>query len=216
MHRKIYSLFLTAIFYLLSCTPSTPPSSFNWQLIAARNEEPSLDRPFVYRVQVPSHWKCEQSFTDASVTDTKKPICEFYIQEGEEIVRITIHSFPIYSSDQRIPPLAQVMRWRQQFEELNEWTTSLASESYAGFSGMRFEGEGLIRHQPTRVMGWSMSLASAYDKQLSLGKSPLDCYKRADYTIKASGPPALMHKHRAALLAFAHSFELIDELPTPL
>ncbi len=57
-----------------------------------------------------------------------------------------------------------------------------------------------------------MQLAPAYERQLSLARQPHDNLKRADYTIKSVGPPDLMHKHRADILAFAQSFEMIDEL----
>jgi hypothetical protein len=210
----LLSLFL---FLLTGCnqTPS-PPSSAHWQLIAGRNEEQSTVRPLLYRALVPFNWVRVDPPVKESIADTTKSICEFYIQENGQTIRLTIHTFPIIQSNLRIPPQAQIARWKKQFEELDLLATHVLSESHGGFSGLYFEGQGTLKGQPMQVMGWSMQLCSGYMRQLTNEWHPLDRYKRADYTIKASGPPSLMNQHRSALLAFARSFELIDELPVPL
>lgn len=212
-------IFHTTIFILLfltSCsTNSASPSKAEWQFISGRNEEPSVERPQLYRALVPPYWVRRDPPANESIADTTKCNCEFYIQEDGPSIRLTVHTFPCTHSNMRIPPEAQIARWKKQFEELNELATHVQPNSHGGFSGLFFEAEGLYQGCSTKVMGWSMQLASVYDRSLSLGKHSLDHYKRADYTIKASGPPALIDKHRSDILAFAHSFELIDELPSP-
>ena len=49
-------------------------------------------------------------------------------------------------------------------------------------------------------------------KQLGLLSSGMQ-QKRADYTIKAVGLPALINQYRQEIIQFADSFELKDELP---
>ena len=205
------------LFALTSCHQPTPPlPSSNWQLIAGRDEGQANERPVLYRALVPFNWVRKDPPVTESIADTTKSICEFYIQDEGQTIRLTLHSFPIMQSNQRIPPPAQIARWKRQFEELDLLATHVLPDSHGGFSGLYFEGQGILQGQPTKVMGWSMQLASSYERKLSHERDPHDRCKRADYTIKASGPPALMDQHRAALLAFARSFELIDELPSPL
>jgi hypothetical protein len=218
MRRKKPSLAFILIFSALSSchSQSSPVPSTQWQLVAGRDEGRTHERPFIYRVLVPSHWIRQDPSPTESIADTTQSICEFYIREGDQAIRLTVHTFPIHDTHPRIPPHAQVARWKKQFDEVDLLNTMLATEGQGGFNGLRFEGQGILHGQPTNVIGWSMQLASVYERQLSLEKERLDRCKRADYTIKASGPPSLMDKHRADILAFAHHFELIDELPSPL
>ncbi len=203
---------------LISCTNAPSPAHFssNWQLISGRDEGHLLDRPLIYRALVPSDWTRRDPLSHESISDTKKAICEFYKIEDNQTIRLTIHTFPIIEAHLRIPPQAQIARWKRQFDTLDPLHTLLMTETSGGFSGLYFEGQGILQGQPTKVMGWSMQLASGYERRLSLEKHPLDRLKRADYTIKASGPIDLMNKYHAAIVAFAHSFELIDELPSLL
>jgi hypothetical protein len=200
----------------ISChRETTPIASSSWQLISGRNGGKSVDRPLIYRALVPANWIRKDPLLSESIADTTKSICEFYIQENGEQIRITFHTFPIHQHDLRISPHAQVARWKRQFEQFDHLSAQIHAVSHGGFSGLQFEGLGTLQGGPIKVMGWSMQLASGYERQLSQGRNPLDYDKRADYTIKASGPPSLMDRYRSSLLAFADSFELIDELPSP-
>jgi hypothetical protein len=205
------------LFGLTSCHPSPPSkTSSSWQLINGRDDGQSSERCAIYRALVPLNWVRQDPLSTESIADTTKSICEFYIQEDGQTIRLTIHTFPFMQSNQRIPPQAQIARWQRQFEEIDRLATQVHPDSHGGFSGLYFEGQGLLQGQPVKVIGWSMQLASVYVRQLNQeGSFPNSC-QLADYTIKASGPPSLMDQHRAAILAFADSFELIDELPTPL
>ena len=166
----------------------------------------------IYRALAPSNWIRQDPQPAESLADTTKSVCEFYIREEGQSLRLTIHTFPFIQPNTRIPPQAQIVRWKRQFEEINPLAATIMPEAHGGFSGLFFEGEGIQQGLPIKVIGWSMQLAPVYERQLSQAKHPHDSLKRADYTIKASGPPDLMNKHRLDILAFAHSFEMIDEL----
>ncbi len=210
------SRILIILLYLLIGCQSTPPNPIpHWQQFAGRDDGISLARPLLYRANVPFTWQRQDPNSTESITDTTKAICTFYIPQGEQTIRLTIHTFPIGEAYPRIPPQAQIARWKTQFDELDALATRIQPETRGGFSGLFFEGQGFIQGQASKVLGWSMQLAAVYERQLSLEKHTLDRVKRADYTIKAQGPIELVNQHRAEIVAFAQSFELIDELPIP-
>lgn len=184
-------------------------------MISARDDGQSLDRPHIYRAIVPANWECRPLLALESIADTTKPNCEFFIRENGQTIRITIHTFPASDIDKRIPPQAQITRWKKQIAQMDPLSASVTPISYGGFGGLRFEGEGLVNDIPTKIMGWSMQLAPIYLRQLGLERQPHDRLKQADFTIKAVGPPFMMKQHRSAIEIFAESFELIDELPGP-
>lgn len=198
--------FIICILWVGCHKPSSPETSYTWQTLAGRHE----DHPPLYRALVPSHWIRQDPSTDAFIVDTTQPICRFMIYEDGQTVSISIHTFP-----NRIPPQAQISRWKQQFEELDPLKTKVVSDSHGGFSGFYFEGEGRVQGRDTKVIGWSMQLAPLYDRLLSSSGDPIDLLKRADYTIKVDGSPKLLNKYHSELLNFAQSFEFIDELPNP-
>ncbi len=212
----LFPIFTLITSLLTSCSSNSSLPSSNWQLIGGRDDGQVLERPLLYRVLVPSEWTRQDPSINESIADTKKSICEFYIHEKDQSIRLTIHTFPFMQKQLRIPPQAQIARWKSQFEELDLVATHSQPDSHGGFSGLFFEGQGILQGKPTKVIGWSMQLASVYERELNQEKQPLDHRKCADYTIKASGPPDLMDHYRIAIIAFAHSFELIDEIPFPL
>lgn len=172
--------------------------------------ERSPQQEMIYRVNMPTTWEKKSFNRDESLEDTKKPNAEFFIREGRSFIRITIHTFPFQGLETRIPPQAQIARWKQQLEPIDPLSYSSSSCSHGGFSGLFFEGEGTHENQRVKVIGWSMQLAPLFLPHLPEGLT-----KRADYTIKASGPPSLIDKYRKEIIHFGNSFELIDELPSP-
>ena len=213
--HKFYLPFFLALLILTGCNLSSPPpSTAKWIAISGRDDGKSTDRPFLYQALVPHHWERKDPQPNDSIADTTKANCEFCIKEGDEEVRITFHTFPIQDEGKRIPPQAQIARWKKQLENLDLLSVQVIPDSHGGFS-LFFEAEGDLKGNRTKVMGWSMQLAPAYLRHLSLEKQPLDKSKRADYTLKATGPPTLIHKHHLDIMQFATSFELIDELPFP-
>ncbi len=195
------------------------------QEIQGRDEggtSPPYARPSTYRIKTPVGWVRKDPLQEESIVDTTKALCEFTIpnDEGGQ-VRITIHSFPSESIEERIPPRAQIARWKRQFTELDASTMLVIPQAYSGFSGLLFEGSGVMNESQTAVMGWSMQVApehySTLTLKLGMSRTPEErCslrQMRADFTIKAVGPKYLVDKHRRSIMAFARSFELIEEMP---
>lgn len=212
IHPFLINLTTLSLCFLASCNTSSPPSTL-CQSVKGRDEDGSRDRPLLYQAFTPLHWLRKDSPETESIKDTTKSICEFYIQEKDQSIRITIHTFPIEKNFPRIPPIAQVSRWKKQFEEADPLSIQVIPDAHGGFSGLFFEGQGLLKGVLTQVMGWSMQLSEFYVRQFTKDQLHFNHRQCADYTIKASGPPELMKKHHADLLAFARSFELIEELP---
>ena len=214
----LFTSFLFTTLLFTGCQKNTPPPSASWQLFSGRDNGTSLERPLLYRALVPCHWKRQDPPSSESLAETTRAISEFFIEENDRSIRLTIHTFPIHNNEQKISPEAQINRWKKQFEELALTTPSTRKEGPGGFSGLFFEGRGQLQGNEMTVIGWSMQLAPLYEKLLlqSGDQSALDQKKRADYTIKASGPSHLMDKHKKEILLFGQSFELIEELPAPL
>ena len=182
--------------------------------ILGRETSPSSDRHPLYRIKGPASWIHIIPPESESLIDTTKALTEFLIQDDGSTIRITIHNFPSEKIESRIPPIAQIARWKQQFSHLDPMSIVVSPQSYSGFVGLFFEGSGTINHEPTTVMGWSMQLDPNHYRTLS---HPAYLPQlRSDVTIKAVGPKNLMAKHYASIYAFARSFELIDEIPAGL
>lgn len=174
----------------------------------------------IYRAKAPKEWIRQDLTPEISLTDTTKPIGEFFIEEGPDRIRITLHTFPTYNFEDRIPPAAQTMRWKKQFQSLEPAATFTAAESFGGYSGLMLEATGQIDGKQTSILAWSMQLAAEHFQTLSQQSQQSqhgDIYKHmlADYTIKAIGAKALMEKHKDDIVDFAHSFELIHDIPMP-
>ncbi len=165
---------------------------------------------------VPVNWERIDADPALSLNDTMKAICEFSIHEEDSKIRVTIHTFPINDSTPRIPPIAQINRWKEQFDELNPLSVSIDTDSHGGYTGFCLKADGIYRNVQTTMLGWSMQLVPEYERKLGLQRNPLDQYKLADFTIKAIGKSDIVEKHKPDIIRFAQSFELIDELPPPL
>lgn len=224
MQKIIFFLLITSL--CISCSDQPNILNSSLQEIAGRDDGKESNgeytRSIIYRGQLPLHWRrCNPSRSE-SIGDTTKPLCEFIIEdEGAEEVHITIHNFPTTKLEERIPPEAQIARWKRQFTELDLTTLAVIPQSYGGFAGLLFEGSGIQKEKHTTVIAWAMQLAPEHYSTLSFLLSTIYSSQkqeyfrqmRSDYTIKAVGPTALMKKHRQAILGFAHSFELIEEIP---
>lgn len=153
-----------------------------------------------YQVEVPSSWHRMESTPLSALNDTTKAISEYQIEVKGEIIRITLHNFP----DQRIPPEAQVARWKSQIEG----TFSESAVSHDGFIGICLVTTG----PSVKMLAWAMQMAPEHYQSIS---SPTFKQMRADYTIKAVGPVGLINRHQEEIRSFANSFRLIREIPTP-
>ena len=170
---------------LTACSTSAPQPEGRWQEISGRDSGNGLRSP-IYHVRVPQEWKRIDPVYGESIADSTKPNCTFVIDD----LHIVIHSFPGVN----IPPGAQVARWKRQYPD-----ATVRPSTQSGFSGLFFEA-------PT-VLGWAMQIAPEHAQ--TLRREPQRC---ADWTIKATGSAASLTRHRAALLSFAQSFELIEEI----
>jgi hypothetical protein len=204
------ALFFCALLLLTGCSPSENVVT-TWQNFEARDQGDPIERTALYRAKVPATWVRKDPKKDESISDNMKPISEFIIDKE---VRLTIHTFPI--TDKRIPPQAQIARWKSQFNQLDPLMTTITPQSQSGFIGLLLEAEGQINGNEVSMMGWSMNLANEYEIKLRSSSSPHEQLKRADYTIKVVGPVQLVNKNKKSIVSFSKSFELIDELPAPL
>lgn len=195
----IFVLFLS-LFVGCSEQPTSP--SYTSQIICGRTQAP------LYRAKVPMHWSRQDPHPEA-LADTRNGLCEFHLIDKEGLVRVVVHNFPYEKREQSIPPEAQVARWKRQFSSLDTIASSATPDGRGGFVGLFFEGSGILNSQETTVLAWAMQLAPEHYSKLNKDQPEL----WADYTIKATGPSDLVGKHREEIILFAHSFELITELP---
>lgn len=213
--------FLIIVFVSLTACSSNLDEKYSnkkssWQKFTARNEESDLFKPFIYQAFTPNSWKRVDSLLEESITDTKKPICEYQIFDEEEVLHLFVHTFPFNRSQMRIPCQAQITRWKSQFEELNPLYTEVVNESHSGFCGMKLEAQGIYKQKECKMIAWSMQLANEHERELNLSPQLIDQYKLADYTIKVVGSPDLIDNQINAIQRFAESFEFIEELNTNL
>ena len=203
--------FILSLLFLSGCNKEENVSS-SWQAINGRDESLSIVRHPLYQARIPAHWQRKDPSPTESIADTTKPLCEFWIAEEGEKIRITVHNFPASSTAPKIPPMAQLQRWKNQFDRLEPTQVSITSCAHGGFSGLCLEATGILNGTAQSLLGWSMQLAPEHTRQLN----PEDRQTRADYTIKAVGPAELMNKFHTEIMNFAYSFELIEELPSRL
>jgi hypothetical protein len=212
---KRFWILVSLYLFLLGCSKESQTSSFTWQTIEGRDED-HLKRSPVYRAKAPSNWQRKNPSSTDSITDTTKALCEFYIQDREGTIRLTVHHFPSMTLAERIPPRAQIQRWQSQFDSIDPATIVIRPQSRGGFAGLFLAGTGFIKGERFSILGWSMQLDADHFRQLSLSDTPLSRQRRADYTIKAIGPSSLMNRYQKDIERFAQSFELIGEIPAPL
>lgn len=205
--------------FLVGCSSEkTDPSSTNTAMMdEIKGRDTDGPRQAIYRMRVPPEWIRRDPLPNESLADTTKALCEFIIADAGGIIRIAIHNFPSETMEQRIPPMAQVVRWQRQFDPIFPNLSSVNPQSFSGYSGLLFTGVGMMKGTETMVLGWALQLAPEHYRTLSAlnsteGKNILK-QMQADVTIKATGPRALIETHQAAIIAFAQSFELIEEIP---
>ncbi|MEI8124314.1 MAG: hypothetical protein WCG42_01000 [Parachlamydiaceae bacterium] len=216
--------FISPLYRVLLCAFALPfvgCSSPSQQTATVEQEIKGRDyegkRFAVYRVRVPQEWIRRDPLPNESLHDTTKAICEFIIKEDSGIIRIAIHNFASETIDQRIPPSAQIARWQGQFESLSPLESSSTPQSFSGYSGLFFKGVGVLKGEEVMVLGWSLQIAPEHYRMLSRYETKeLNKEMRADVTIKAVGLKELMEIHQEEIDLFAHSFELIEEIPESL
>lgn len=197
-------IFLALLLLCASCNSSGGESLVSHKICGR-----DAAHPWIYRIKAPSSW--EPGIIDDSLADTTKEICAFTI-DGE--IKITIHNFPSESLEQRIPPAAQISRWKRQFTHLDLPSLTTIPQTFSGFVGFLFEAKGSLNGKEQAVLGWSMQLAPQHYRMLTaLAPAHLQDL-RSDVTIKVVGPQELVEQHREEIVRFARSFELIEAIPS--
>lgn len=209
MKRAFFFFILGLI--CIGCERKSPTFS-PWQEIAGRDQGRGvIIRYPVYRARVPTHWKRVDPQPDLSNADTTLPLVEFWVNDQ---ISVNIHNFP----DQKIPPEAQIKRWGRQLAGITPKETTVTPFSRAGYGGLYFEGVGTLKGNEAMVLGWSFQLDEGHCRALVQGETAENTafirQMRADVTIKVVGPPDAVMLYREELIAFANSFELIQELPS--
>lgn len=200
--KKCAHRVMLALLFLVSCNKcpeKVPPYTF--QKFTGREErlsEQMMVRRPVYRAKVPIGWT--RLDPEGLILDTTQPNVTFLIDED---LKLVVHTFPA----KRIPPLAQIERWKGQ---LSDAQTIVEAAGHGGFAGFFLEA-------PT-VLAWSLQLDFEHYQTLSfLASSPAEHehfkQMQADFTIKVTGPQKQIAKHRDEILLFESSFELIQEIP---
>lgn len=207
-----FNFFLTLVFFVLSVSSC---KSHSTGIKSQSVTIPGRQNPKLYEVEVPKSWIIQQSHSNGYEQDTTLPLIEFFINDADDQIRITIHNFPNQKLEKRIPPMQQVERWKKQFSPLTFYT--LLNQSFAGFVGVLLEGEGWMQNKKISMLAWSMQLDQTLyqhlDKILTYQESMLLREIQSDITIKAVGPKSLIDKYKKEIIQMALSFKLIDEIP---
>lgn len=206
---KILTLIL--LYSLCGCD-HTENVEISWQQFCCRDRGDPAERLALYRAKIPAHWIRQDSIE--SVVDSTKPICTFLI--GEDPIHLAIHTFTVDAFEQRVPPIAQITRWKRQFDELDLSTLIVEQHAHGGFTGLSLYASGLLKDKESCVLGYSMQIAPQHwmTLQNDTGTPFKQKQMAADYTLKAVGSPSSIAKWKDEIEVFANSFELIDEVPT--
>lgn len=204
----------TLLFTGVGCSsPSPSQKVFSVQEVKGRNDYP------VYRLKIPPQWEMAETSSAISLKDTTQPLCSWTRQAEEGALRITLHNFPSPSMEARIPPQAQIERWKRQLTPLDPAQTMVTPQAFSGFTGFLFEGSGKHKEEEIRMMAWVMQLAPEHWNRLEVYQEILHPVQkeyldqmRADFTFKIMGPPAAVARHHQEILAAARSIELIQDL----
>lgn len=178
-------LFLSAVLMLSSCSNNEPHASHPIHSIAGR-----LSLNLLYQTQVPENWILQQESDDKK--DTRVPLAAW--KKGSVV--ITFHNF---SPELAIPPGAQVQRWKNQLKGIIEEETT--STAHGGFGGFRWEA-----YSPDQgVIAYAMQMNNTL-------KQKLRSEGRADWTLKAVGPPEEIQDLADEIDLIASHLELIESI----
>lgn len=169
------------------------------------DRETMASKKLTYRMGIPAGWNIISPETDASLIDTTEPLLTL----TKEDVTITFHNFPVNSVAERVPPLSQIARWKNQFSQLDEASLEITPYSVAGFTGFQFTATGVQKEKNVKVVAWILQLTPELFQKLPHGSSQ----DKADWTLKAVGPPEHLFYLEDEVKSIARSVELIAEIP---
>lgn len=178
-------LFLTGVLLLSGCSTEDTQIAPPHQRIAGRLASDPL-----YQAQVPEDWTLQLDSSDRK--DTRNALVTW--KKGNVI--ITFHNF---SPDLAIPPGAQVQRWKNQMKAMIEEETT--PTAHGGFGGFRWEAYAADQG----VIAYAMQMNNTL-------KQKLRSEGRADWTLKAVGPPAEIQSMADEIDAVANQLELIEPI----
>ena len=219
--KSLLYISLASINLLFSCSSENNNSTQipAWQVMTGRDwGGDHTQRATIYRARVPNTWLREDPDDESSIQDSTLANCTFSIPSEDQNILITVHSFPYEKIEDRVPPNAQIARWKRQFETVHD-PVVMHAQSHGGFSGLYLEISGEMKHAPTTVLAWAMQLAPEHYRNLmraGLYTNEVELWqqKASDYTIKAVGAPESILAYKEEIEQFARSFELIDAIPT--
>lgn len=186
------------LFSLTSCGPSPQMPSTHWEKLSDRTGRP------LYQVSVPNEWeKIDLSSSANLLTDTTLAIASWKVGD----IKITVHTFPASSMEERIASQVQIARWLKQLKGLDEASIHVVPVGHGGYLGLEMEAYG----ENEGTIARSMQLAPEHFLNLA-SHFPSDNHIKADFTIKATGPKESIASQRENILLFAQSFEMIDEI----
>lgn len=207
-----YLLIIPLCLILVGCQEDSRHRAKGWKTdeINGRNRIPT------YEVEVPESWKKLESTGD-NLQDTKTPLVTFLFTEGNQTFTVTVHNFPLHDIDEQVPPLAQVDRWKRQFETLDPSESELKPVAFGGYTGQFFKGVGIFKGKKMAMLAWSLQLPTEHYRALNHPESALERFKfdqmRSDVTIKVLGPDKLVTLHREDIDKFVNSFHMIEAIP---
>lgn len=208
---RLLVLFLTGLLFVINSCEKSNPEEPSYVFIYDRSKNTTHERQALYRIVLPNGWLAKN--TTQPVTDTKFPLIELVYEENGETILLTIHNFPYQNASERIPPQAQINRWKKQFNSLD--VAVIKPQAFAGFVGQLFWGEGEIKGTNAAMYAWAMQLAQEHEKTLAADKCLSQTEIRSDITLKATGPKTLMNEQQDTIFKLVRSFEYINALPMP-
>lgn len=204
-------------FLLLWTTVASCQSDGNYPK-AQTIQIPGRENAEFYQITVPLNWVVQNHSSDAFKHDSKISLVEFTIPDDSDHIRISIHNFPNNHLNSRIPPFQQIERWKKQFSSLE--SQSILPQSFSGYVGLLFEGQGSMNQKKMSMLAWTMQLdTSLYqylDKLQTYDKTSLYKEMQADFTIKALGSTEVLQKYQKQIIEAAHSFKIKYEIPYSL
>lgn len=191
---------------LCSCSSNETPTLQTLEILGRSDPLTLSSKTLIYRMQIPEGWNVEFPDKEASLIDTKEPLLTL----KKELVTVTFHNFPASHLSDRIPPIAQVTRWKNQLNPIDESSLQITPFAVAGFVGLQFDASGTHKGTPTRILAWSLQLTPELFQKLPETASQ----QKADWTLKAVGSPETILLLEPELLTIARSVELIMEIPS--
>ena len=192
------------LFFICSCSQNDSFPLQTLEIYGRSDPTTHSSKELIYRMQVPIDWNVQFPSSDASLIDTKEPLLTLTKSD----VIVTFHNFPTSDLSHRIPVMAQATRWKNQFSEIDESHLHLLPFAVSGFIGIQFDGTGIQKGSPVRVLAWALQLTPELFQKL-----PNNAFQqKADLTLKAVGPPENLAALETELILIASSIELIQEI----